>query len=503
MKKKIFEKLFSLLLSSKLFNNQGITMKHPFQHILLDKTGEYFFAAAINTVFLFKIVKNDENDNDTNSDNIIENAKLLGSWTDEVDPYYTIRKHHRELLEQYEQQQREKEEKEKAENELSSNSTNENNKREIIPVEQIPTSTKQIMNKRPKLPLPGPGAPPTYTYIRDMTLSNNNEYLIITTDNDKAVVVFKINYNPSNDNNNEKVFNLTKRQPMMKRPSAICTTIDDLNILIADKFGDVYSLPLNDEKILNDNELKPILGHVSMLTGVYNTIDENNNQVIFTTDRDEHIRISYYPKSYIIKKILFGHKEFISTFILPKWCNNNILVSAGGDSFIYTWLWKSEIEGNEIKCKFNVDDLIKDKLNEKHLVPEKFQNDSKNLVEYCISKIIPLNKTNQLAIIFEKIPFLFIFDLSIDGELKFNREINVINDIITATCTNDLLILSFNNMDKCLNFYQIIDNDNIKPLENSLKLLETINNANDSVIGDIDELIPLFNTNYLRKRREH
>lgn len=203
------------------------------------------------------------------------------------------------------------------------------------------------------------------------------------------------------------------------------------------------------------------------------------------------------------KKILFGHKEFISSFILPEWCNGKVLVSAGGDSFIATWLWQSAEEGKELKCKFEVDDLVKDKLNDKHLVPEKFQDDSGNLVEYCISKLVALNKTKQIAVIFERISSVFIFDLSEDGELSFNKEYKVSSDIVTITAAKDQLICSLDDMSQCLEIFDINEDKSLTVSKNASKLIESINNANDSVIGDIDELIPLFNTNYMRKRRLH
>lgn len=443
-------------------------MKHPFQHLVL--SNDILFAAAINSVFVFKL----------DSKN---GAKLLGSWSDEVDPYYSIRKHHKELLEEYERQQLEK-----------AADVNENNKRptEVIPDEQIPSSQKQRINKRPKLPLPGPGAPPTYTYIRQMYLSRDKEHLIVTTDNDKAVVIFKINLDDESN-----VLQLIKRQPFPKRPSAICTSMDDKDVIIADKFGDVYSIPMLDDKILTDDELIPILGHVSMLTGVECSVDENGKNVIFSADRDEHLRISYYPKSFVVKKWLFGHKEFISSLILPKWLDDKVLISAGGDAFIKSWNWQTD-ESFEI----DITTLIDGKLNEKHLTPEKFQNEKGDQQEYCISHLIPLENTSQIVAIFERIPFLFLFDLAKSGELSYVQEYPISNDIVTATASNGQLILSLDNMDKPLEIYNVKETGLELSTDSDL-ILKQINDSNDAVIGDIDELIPLFNTNYLRKRREY
>jgi len=49
-----------------------------------------------------------------------------------------------------------------------------------------------------------------------------------------------------------------------------------------------------------------MLGHVSMLTDILLSKDE---KYVITSDRDEKIRVTKYPKTYIIKNFCLGHKE--------------------------------------------------------------------------------------------------------------------------------------------------------------------------------------------------
>lgn len=179
---------------------------------------------------------------------------------------------------------------------------------------------------------------------------------------------------------------------MPKRPCAIAVTSDNATILCADKFGDVFSLPLLPpehpkdstdeaatptpapsgkdfvpsatsltvhsarnrmvlemqkkqrnkavEKALPPFEHTLLLGHVSMLTSIA-LVDVERRSYIFTADRDEHIRISRgIPQTHIIEGFCLGHTEFISTMCIPE-TRRDILISGGGDDELYVWEWQA------------------------------------------------------------------------------------------------------------------------------------------------------------------
>ena len=178
---------------------------------------------------------------------------------------------------------------------------------------------------------------------------------------------------------------------MPKRICAIVLTPDDSALLVGDKFGDVYLLPLqlvpheltvpsatSTESKTADfkpsaNELtvhtkgnlealrqqrmqkaavsrkegpsfehKLLLGHVSLLTDlrITETIVENHRrQYILTADRDEHIRVSRGPsQAYIIENYCLGHGEFVSKLCVLPW-QQDVLVAGSGEPSIKTFHW--------------------------------------------------------------------------------------------------------------------------------------------------------------------
>jgi len=179
---------------------------------------------------------------------------------------------------------------------------------------------------------------------------------------------------------------------MPKRPCALAVTKES-TIISADKFGDVYSIPLfykvnteqysnapssstgtpepatpfvpsannltvhsqrnlkalenqkkqtnkPTEKAVPKFEHKLLLGHVSMLTDIALTELDGRNYIL-TADRDEHIRISRgIPQSHIIEGFCLGHTEFVARLCIPAE-RPTLLVSGGGDTDIFLWEWAS------------------------------------------------------------------------------------------------------------------------------------------------------------------
>ncbi|KAF2161954.1 hypothetical protein M409DRAFT_58724 [Zasmidium cellare ATCC 36951] len=228
-------------------------------------------------------------------------------------------------------------------------------------------------------------ASPKAANVIKLAVSPGKRHVVAVTD-DKFIHVFEQDHG--------KLTELSQRA-MPKRPCAIQITPDDATILVGDKFGDVYSLPLMPSEEGDvaagaapeatpqpETQFKPsatnltvhskrnrdalaaqmqqknftprkealkfehklLLGHVSMLTDMKYVRCEKDVQkrgYIITADRDEHIRISRGPpQAHIIEGFCLGHTEFVS-----KICQvggSNLLVSGGGDPWLGIWEWWPE-----------------------------------------------------------------------------------------------------------------------------------------------------------------
>ncbi|KAI0247099.1 hypothetical protein BJV78DRAFT_1285811 [Lactifluus subvellereus] len=162
---------------------------------------------------------------------------------------------------------------------------------------------------------------------------------------------------PGTTNNFESIHDWAKcDRELSKKPTQIVFTRSGQTIVVADKFGDVFSYPLTPAPATTPAPAPPaeadalvshenpsggtlILGHTSLLTAFLLTPDETH---IITVDRDEHIRASWFPQGYMIESFCLGHKKFVSAIHIPRDpAAHDILVSGGGDPVLKVWEWRA------------------------------------------------------------------------------------------------------------------------------------------------------------------
>lgn len=423
-------------------------MKHPFQILVTDKNGDHLFVSVKNNLLAFRL----------------SDGALIGSWTDTVD-----------LQSVQEQKFKAKH----AEQQQSEPTTQ-------------PKKKAKKAKKEPKVPVPGPGAPTIYNYIRSLTLTRDELYIIGTTDSDKAAAIFRIDYTKEN------CLELVKRQVFPKRPCAVLTSTDDSQLIVADKFGDVYSIPIDSSEPQDEKLMVPILGHVSMLSDVL-VAEHDKKQFVLTGDRDEHIKITHFPTSYVVKHWLFGHREFVSCLHLCEF-NNDVLISGGGDDFLKVWDWYNAKELAQIELR----DLLLPHLKEDHYPPERFR-DEDSVKEISITKVetLSVNNQNLIVVLAENTNCLLIFEIrdnfSVQHKQTFVTEKPLVdfaivkNQIIAAVDTDDESSL--------IEVYKFNGSSELEKTESHLTA--DVSRASQCEVELRSQFYPLYYISSLRKRSEH
>lgn len=417
-------------------------MKHPFQSLVADPSANCIFTVVKNHIKVFKL-------DDVN----YSSCTLIGAWDDLVESDAILKKQQKEKIKLLEQQKK--------------------------------ASGEEI--KIPKIPTPGPGAPPINSYIRslDIFIGEAEKYLVATTDNDKAVVIFKIDYT-----NKDNCLELLKRQPLSKRPCSISIDAGFKNVIVADKFGDVYSTPV-DSIVVDEKTLSPILGHVSMLTDVKMvTSNKSKKQFILTADRDEHIKVSNYPTAYVVKQWLFGHQEYVS--VLHALEGRDLLVSGGGDDYICLWNWYS----NELLDKAQLREILEPYFTPFHQTPERFLTET-SVPEISVSKIVSL-ADDYLLVLVENVKCLILFKIENDSKLALKQVLPLQHALVDIAVLGDKIICSQDTTDDdILVRIDFNETDFLKVSDTTFTGFETID------VESKDQLCPLWYVNSLRKRSEH
>ncbi|OLN88750.1 tRNA (guanine-N(7)-)-methyltransferase non-catalytic subunit trm82 [Colletotrichum chlorophyti] len=302
---------------------------------------------------------------------------------------------------------------------------------------------------------------PDYPVITIMTATSDGRHLLAISGHDKSLWVFE-------HDGKGQLKELSQRQ-MPKRPCSVLICPDNQTILSADKFGDVYSLPLipsestgQTEKV-TDKASSPVppneapkpfkpeannftvhsksnlralqnqqremhkakrdipkdqptfehtlqIGHVSMLTAL-TLASKGTRQYIITADRDEHIRISrFMPHAHIIEGFCLGHANFVSALTLP---TPDLLVSGGGDNELFVWDW----EASRVLSKFNL--------------LEQVQQVHKDATKLAVSQLLSISVTSNgqlvpvVLAVCESVSAIFVLGLSEPNTLSHVQTISL------------------------------------------------------------------------------
>ncbi|KAL1919406.1 uncharacterized protein VTP21DRAFT_2099 [Calcarisporiella thermophila] len=189
-----------------------------------------------------------------------------------------------------------------------------------------------------------------------------------------------------------------------KRPMAVCFDNSDTFVVVADKFGDVYNHKL--EATEGEGEL--LLGHVSMIINMILSFD---NKYVITCDRDEHIRVSLYPRGYNIKSYCLGHTKVVISLVQLPWAPE-LIVSGGGDNTIRVWKYLVGQQAQEL----NILDILREKIpdiNFNHIDEANQQHeesvpDGKSLL--TITAIRVHAGLKRLAVFIERLPMFLVFE---------------------------------------------------------------------------------------------
>ncbi len=107
-------------------------------------------------------------------------------------------------------------------------------------------------------------------------------------------------------------------------------------IVSADFEGNAIAYPVEAGA---SNVSRLLLGHTaSMLTGLRIVPNSTDNTTrILTSDRDEKVRVSSFPNTYVVEGYLLGHTEYVSSLDVSKNDACPFCVTCGGDGTIRLW----------------------------------------------------------------------------------------------------------------------------------------------------------------------
>lgn len=110
---------------------------------------------------------------------------------------------------------------------------------------------------------------------------------------------------------------------------------------------------------------KLLLGHVSLLLDVVpitlevelSSGEKKKRTWIVSADKDEHIRVTRYPQSYIIEGFCLEHTSYVAKLLAPSW-DKKTLISGGGDDYLIKWDWQAGVVEQKLDLKEHVGKVL-------------------------------------------------------------------------------------------------------------------------------------------------
>ncbi|XP_037136558.1 tRNA (guanine-N(7)-)-methyltransferase non-catalytic subunit wdr4 isoform X3 [Syngnathus acus] len=215
-------------------------------------------------------------------------------------------------------------------------------------------STAKKKENDPKACINSLGGPSGSDIIVSFVISPSGK-LVALIDDSKRLVLFK----------NEHSWQWASTRWLVRRGTSLVFNRAEDEVLVADKSGDVYSFSVMQPE--KEGELK--MGHLSMILAVTVSLDD---KYIITSDRDEKIRVSHRCSPYNIQSFCLGHKEFVSSLLVPSGDRHWLLSGSGKVIVCHI---TSSFDGCHIAVQFDRVATIKffmlnQENNEKKLVPQ-------------------------------------------------------------------------------------------------------------------------------------
>jgi len=218
---------------------------------------------------------------------------------------------------------------------------------------------------------------PNSNFIKHV-FSASSKYLGAITE-DKKLLVWNIVDN----------YSLCYTRELAKRPTCLAFCNKEDTAIVGDKSGDVFRHQLADSGIEQEQAAQaPILGHLSMVLDVALSPDDG---FIVSADRDEKIRVSFYPNAYSIHSYCLGHGQLVSTISLM---SNDLLISGSADNTLRLWRYKDGAEVNSF-CISAIEQSV-----------------------FVISKVVCYR--NNIAVIGEGLKSILLFTCDYGQTLKYD-----------------------------------------------------------------------------------